>query len=104
MKKRAWNVAHNQPAQTTALSSELFFHFTKFRDQTSVLLSVVQYALKPIIYEDNQPGGMGIINQSSLMKTFFFSLLLPFMYFKTWPAALYYTENVNPRRPLHNMN
>ena len=31
----------------------------------------VQYALKPIIYEDNQPGGMGIINQSSLMKTFF---------------------------------
>ena len=64
----------------------------------------VQYALKSIIYEDNQPGGMGIINQSSLMKTFFFSLLLPFMYFKTWPAALYYTENVNPRRPLHNMN
>ena len=59
----------------------------------------VQYALKPIIYEDNQPGGMGIINQSSLMKTFFLSLLLPFMYFKTWPAALYYTENVNPRRP-----
>ena len=64
----------------------------------------VQYALKPIIYEDNQPGGMGIINQSSLMKTFFSLLLLPFMYFKTWPAALYYTENVNPRRPLHNMN
>ena len=32
----------HSPAQTTAHSSELIYHIMKFRDQTSVLLSVVQ--------------------------------------------------------------
>ena len=54
VKKRASKVAHNRPRpfyftvqpRPMAQSPELIFHIMKSRDQTSVLLSVAQTALK----------------------------------------------------------
>jgi hypothetical protein len=58
VKKRASKVAHNRPRsfyftvqpRPTAHSPELIFHIMKFRDQTSVLLSVVSTNHKTALY------------------------------------------------------